>query len=113
MGVLPLCMYVHLACTWSLQIPEEGTGSPRSEVRNGCKPSCECWELNPDSLAGQQEPLTAELSLQLLSFLEVEFHVAQAGLKINDPPTSTFQVLVLDVLHSAWLMSLWVDFLKV
>lgn len=29
-------------CLWRL---DEGVGSPRTEVTEGCDPSCECWEL--------------------------------------------------------------------
>lgn len=40
--VLPECFYVSLVCVWSLQRPEEGVGSPRTGVTDGCDVSCGC-----------------------------------------------------------------------
>jgi hypothetical protein len=56
-AVLPTYMYV-----WVVRSP--GTG-----VTDGCKLSCECWELNLDPLKKHTVLLIAELSLQPVHFL--------------------------------------------
>ena len=46
------------------QRPEEGIGSPGTEVTDNCKPPCGCWELNSGLLEDQPVLSTAEPSLQ-------------------------------------------------
>lgn len=46
-----------------LREPEEGVGSPRTGVTDGCEQLCGAWELNPGSLLGQQLLLTINPSL--------------------------------------------------
>lgn len=41
---------------------------PRTEITDGCKPPCQCWEPSPHPLQEQQAPLTTEPSPQPLVF---------------------------------------------
>lgn len=38
MGIPPVHMPMHRACTWCTQKPEEDTGSPGTKVTEGCEP---------------------------------------------------------------------------
>lgn len=54
-----MCMnvyHIHACCPES---SEEGIGSPKAGVMDGCVPSCGFWELNPGPLQ-EQVLLTAE-----------------------------------------------------
>lgn len=68
-----------LVCT-EHAIPENirfsGTG-----VTDDCEPPYKCWEPKQGPLQKQQGLLTAEPSLQPLSFWKIESHVAKAGLE--------------------------------
>ena len=45
------CMYVYVPHLFStLKRPEDGGGTPRTRVRNGCVLPTECWLLNPRPL---------------------------------------------------------------
>lgn len=46
-SALPGSMCVYLMHAWDPQRSEEGIGSPRTGVADGCKPPCVFWELNP------------------------------------------------------------------
>lgn len=39
-------MYVYHMHAWYLQKSGMKLGSPENGIRDGCKPPCECWELN-------------------------------------------------------------------
>lgn len=54
MSILPACMHVHHVHAWYLQRSEEGIGSPRTRVTDGCEPLSEFKKLNPGSLQDQQ-----------------------------------------------------------
>jgi hypothetical protein len=45
-SILYECIFVHHMCAWCPQKSEEGIGPPRTRVKNGGKPPCECWESN-------------------------------------------------------------------
>ena len=60
-GALHTWMSVYQVCAWCPQRPEEGIRSPGTGVKGGCKPPCECWELNLGPLKKQPVVLlTAE-----------------------------------------------------
>ena len=45
------CMYVYVPHLFStLKRPEDGGGTPRTRLRNGCVLPTECWLLNPRPL---------------------------------------------------------------
>lgn len=47
-----LCLHVYVCttCVPGTCEPEEDTGSPRTGVKDDCKPSYGCWELDPGCL---------------------------------------------------------------
>lgn len=53
-------MHVLHVCAWCPQKLEEGIGSSRTGVMNGCESPCEPWESNPVPLQEPQGLLTAE-----------------------------------------------------
>lgn len=53
-----------LCVRWCLRRPEEGVGSPRTGVIDGCEPPNGYWVLNLDPLQKHQDPLASESSLQ-------------------------------------------------
>lgn len=57
---------VHRVLAWCLQKPEEGIGSPETEVMVGCELPCAFWELNLAPLEEQSVSLTTEPSLRYL-----------------------------------------------
>lgn len=85
-------MFCPCACVCTLSVPGACKSQKRAldplelELQITYEPSCGCWKPNPGILQEKQELLTDEPSTQLLIALEVEFHVAQAGLKISDAP---------------------------
>ena len=98
---------------WSL---EEDSGYPETEVTDGCKPPCGCWELNLGNLEEQPVFLTMELPFQTFFFSFLVFRhrvslcspdyprthsVDQAGLELRDPPASVAQELELMVCVTA------------
>lgn len=64
MGIFPVYMSVHNTLAWCPWNSEEGVRSPGTEVTNGCKPPCECWQLNVDLPPKPQVLLTAGSSPQ-------------------------------------------------
>lgn len=53
MSVWPTCKSVHHVCARYPRTPEEGARSPRTRIKDSCKPSCECFKLNPGPLNSQ------------------------------------------------------------
>lgn len=49
LGVLPVCLPVHVRVQYQLR-PKEGPGFPETGVRD----DCECWVSNPGPLEDQQ-----------------------------------------------------------
>lgn len=54
MNVLTACIYVYQVHVWYLKRSEDNVKTPGTEVRDGCKPPCECWELKLHLLQEQQ-----------------------------------------------------------
>lgn len=57
---MDVCLHVYLLHVFI--VPREATKghwTPKNGVKDGCKPPCRCWELNPGDLEDQ----TTELSL--------------------------------------------------
>ena len=63
-SVLPNYVYTNHIRAWCLQRSEEGVGSPRTGVIDGCEPPCRCQELNSGLLEEQPVLLTTKPSLQ-------------------------------------------------
>lgn len=63
---LPAHIYVYHISIWCLQRSEEGIGSPRTGVIDGCKPTCGYRASNLSPLQEQQMLLTTEIQSSLL-----------------------------------------------
>lgn len=64
MGIWSACMTVHHIFAWFLRRPEEGIGSPETQVREGCQLPCEGWESTLGLLEAQPVLLSTQPSLQ-------------------------------------------------
>lgn len=68
-------------CTTCVPGIYDGIKSLRTEVKDGCEPSCGSWKLNPGSLKEQQVLFAAEQIFQLFTVfkkkneLRVEYEV--------------------------------------
>lgn len=68
MGIWSACMTVHHIFAWFLGRPEEGIGSPETQVREGCQLPCEGWESTLGLLEAQPVLLSTQPSLQSHGF---------------------------------------------
>lgn len=68
MGVLPVCVFMHDICAYCLLRPEEGVPSLEAWVTDGSELPSRCWELKLGLPEELQVFLTAEPSLQLLTW---------------------------------------------
>ena len=79
-----LCLHVCLwttcmQCPWR---PEQGVGSPGTEVTNGCEPPCGCWALSWHLLKHSQSPNLGAL-LSLCSYLLISTKLASVQLSLG------------------------------
>jgi len=66
-----MCMSVFLhvcMCAWCPQMTKEDSGSPATEVTDGCELPCGRCKLNPDPLENQSVLLTIRLYNQPLLY---------------------------------------------
>lgn len=62
---LPVCVYGHYICVWSLQRSQEGIGGPGTRVTNGCEIPCGCWKLD---LGPSQEQQVLSRKIKFMLF---------------------------------------------
>lgn len=68
----------------SLQKSEEGIGAPETGFMDGCKLSCEYWELNLDPLQEQQVKNHAAISPAIIVWLSRSSRAFQTRELKND-----------------------------